>query len=257
MPVRCRLPRGARLFIHHKMQSIEGTTPPGDPAFSLARDLVLVLRPSWSVSGSRPLGDNGIGHRELRDLETVLEGLRDRSELTALAIDELRGVLGTYLADWLGASEAHSWVKRPELVALISADAAAAPSGEHAAVLRRATPGEPREPGGQADAMLWMSGGDGVPARFSQAWLAFRGTTAEAERGMRWAERLHPEDRERWVDAYAHAFAARSPFEMSVRFRGASGAFYPVAATGAPLFTAYGVFDGFAGACTAPGASGG
>src|SRR5207248_6993091 len=53
----------------------------------------------------------------------------------------------------------------------------------------------------------------------NQRWLEYTGISSERGLGWAWAEELHPEDREGFVNAWRSAVATGEPFEHDVRVR--------------------------------------
>ena len=60
-------------------------------------------------------------------------------------------------------------------------------------------------------ALIWRAGTDGRRDYFNRTWLSFRGRTPEQELGEGWTESVHPEDIDRYMQAYHAAFDGRSP----------------------------------------------
>ena len=100
-----------------------------------------------------------------------------------------------------------------------------------------------------APALIWLSDLEGRRDYFNRTWLEFTGRTVEQEGGYGWADNIHPDDRARYLGAYASAFAGRRPFELEYRLRRRDGADRWVLARGTPRFTPSGGFAGFVGLC--------
>ena len=61
-----------------------------------------------------------------------------------------------------------------------------------------------------APVLIWVSGPEKLYTFFNRAWLIFGGRTIGQEIGNGWAERVHPDDLERWSETYVSAFDSRS-----------------------------------------------
>jgi len=96
--------------------------------------------------------------------------------------------------------------------------------------------------------MIWTSGDSALCNFFNRDWLEFRGRALEEETGNGWAEGLHPDDRDLFLETYLKAFAARQPFRAQFRLQRADGEFCWVEHSGLPLFGEHGGFEGFVGA---------
>jgi PAS domain S-box-containing protein len=98
-----------------------------------------------------------------------------------------------------------------------------------------------------APVMIWMAGDDRLCLYFNQRWLEFTGRPLQAELGNGWAEGVHPEDLDRWVDTYRKAFDSREPFQMEYRLRRHDGEYRWILTSGVPRFDADGTFAGYIG----------
>jgi PAS domain S-box-containing protein len=98
-------------------------------------------------------------------------------------------------------------------------------------------------------ALVWLSDLDTRRTYFNRTWLEFVGRPAEQELGDGWVDNVHPDHRDRYLDAYRAAFAARKPFEIEYVLRRHDGEYRWVLARGTPRFTPSGEFAGFVGLC--------
>jgi len=101
-----------------------------------------------------------------------------------------------------------------------------------------------------APVMIWMSGTDKLCNFFNKGWLDFTGRTLEQELGAGWTQGVHPEELDRCLQTYAHAFEARHEFTMEYRLRRSDGEYCWVLDHGVPRFDAGGMFLGYIGTAT-------
>jgi len=101
----------------------------------------------------------------------------------------------------------------------------------------------------QAPFMLWASGPDTLCTFFNRPWLEFRGRSMEQEVGNGWFEGVHPEDRQRWLEAYQRAFEVRQAFFLEFRLRRADGQYRWIRGSGITQYTREGKFQGYIGSC--------
>jgi len=99
-----------------------------------------------------------------------------------------------------------------------------------------------------APVMIWVAAPDRRAVYFNRPWQEFTGRDDNAELGFGWLAGVHPEDRERVERAYADAFGARQPFEISFRLLRHDGAWRWLTYKGVPLFENE-ELRGYAGSC--------
>ena len=97
--------------------------------------------------------------------------------------------------------------------------------------------------------LVWRSDSAGACDYLNKAWLDYTGRARDAELGDGWLEGVHPEDRGRWQDSYSGAFAARRPFEVEFRLRGANGEYGSMICVGRPYHDMKGNFSGYLCSC--------
>jgi PAS domain S-box-containing protein len=101
-----------------------------------------------------------------------------------------------------------------------------------------------------APVLIWIADTDMAATFFNQHWLEFTGRSMEQELGDGWADGVHPDDYDLFMNAYADAFEKREPFEFEYRLRRHDGDFRWVLDVGRPRFTPEGEFVGYIGSCT-------
>lgn len=100
-----------------------------------------------------------------------------------------------------------------------------------------------------APALIWRSDRDGKCDWFNDTWLSFTGRALDQETGVAWSLGVHPDDRESCLSTFAHAFAARQPFERDYRMRRNDGEYRWISDKGIPFTSASGEFAGYIGYC--------
>jgi PAS domain S-box-containing protein len=100
-----------------------------------------------------------------------------------------------------------------------------------------------------APVLIWMSGPDKLYTFFNKGWLDFTGRSLEQELGNGWAEGVHREDFDRYLEVYGNSFDARQPFTMEYRLRRRDGEYRWVLDSGTPHFSDAGTFLGYIGSC--------
>ena len=100
-----------------------------------------------------------------------------------------------------------------------------------------------------APALIWRAGRDAKCDWFNKTWLSFTGRSLERELGDGWAEGVHPDDFQRCLETYLHAFHARQFFEMEYRLLHHSGGYRWILDIGCPFTEPDGAFGGYIGYC--------
>jgi PAS domain S-box-containing protein len=72
-------------------------------------------------------------------------------------------------------------------------------------------------------AYVWSALPDGSVDFVNRRWLDFSGFSLEQASGWGWSESLHPDDRDRFMEAWRTTFASGQPMEAEVRVRRADG----------------------------------
>ncbi len=100
-----------------------------------------------------------------------------------------------------------------------------------------------------APVLIWVAGLDAQRTFFNKPWLDFTGRPLEQEVGMGWTDGLHPDDYQRYLDAYLAAIKAGQSFELEYRLRRADGAYRWLVSIAVPRFQADGRPAGYIGTC--------
>jgi two-component system CheB/CheR fusion protein len=82
---------------------------------------------------------------------------------------------------------------------------------------------------------VWVCDASGRNLYASDSFLRLVGLTQEECSGFGWGEALHPDDRERTVNAWRECVATGGNWDIEHRFRGADGRYHHVLARGVPV----------------------
>jgi PAS domain S-box-containing protein len=102
---------------------------------------------------------------------------------------------------------------------------------------------------GAAPGMLWLAIAEGDCVYLSPSWYQFTGLVAPAGLGLGWLEPIHPDDREKVLEAYVQAAAESARYQIEYRLRAANGSYRWVLDSAAPFShpRTDNKFDGYAG----------
>lgn len=100
-----------------------------------------------------------------------------------------------------------------------------------------------------APVLIWLADTDKRRTWFNQVWLDFTGRSMAQEYGNGWADSVHPDDLDRYLDSYVRCFDRREPFRMEYRLKRNDGEYRWIDGHGVPLFDAEGTFTGYIGSC--------
>jgi PAS domain S-box-containing protein len=100
-----------------------------------------------------------------------------------------------------------------------------------------------------APVMLWLSDSGGLRTFVNQRWLEFTGRKIEEETGYGWADNVHPDDLQRYLETYTWSMKARRGFNIEYRLKRFDGEYRWLLDSGTPRFTNEDEFIGFAGSC--------
>ena len=99
-----------------------------------------------------------------------------------------------------------------------------------------------------APVLLWFALPDGKVNFLNRQWSEFTGRSLESNRESDWAEALHPEDREAFIQARRAALQKSGPQFLECRLRRADGEYRSVVCAEAPRWNADGRLDGYVAA---------
>jgi PAS domain S-box-containing protein len=97
-----------------------------------------------------------------------------------------------------------------------------------------------------APALIWINGPEGCEF-VNRGYLEFLGVTMADVRGYEWARFIHPDDRDRVVDAYLRAAEQKERFQAEFRLRHRDGQHRWMSSDGYPRLGPGGEFLGYAG----------
>lgn len=97
---------------------------------------------------------------------------------------------------------------------------------------------------------IWTAQPDGSRDFFNPRWLAFTGLPVEQETGWQWAERLHPDDKDRVLDSWKHSIATGAPYQVEYRLRRRDGQYRWILSRATPRRDAAGNITMWVGGAT-------
>ncbi|MGZ4605089.1 MAG: SpoIIE family protein phosphatase [Blastococcus sp.] len=100
-----------------------------------------------------------------------------------------------------------------------------------------------------APALIWVADADGRRVFVNKGWTQFTGRSMHEELGVGWADRVHPEDRERYDGTVSAARADRRGWEIEFRLCRTDGAYHWLLERAAPIGSGE-AFAGYVGSCT-------
>ncbi len=94
--------------------------------------------------------------------------------------------------------------------------------------------------------LIWVNGLEGCEF-VNRAYLDFLGVKPTDVRRYDWAQFVHPDNREEYLNSYLEAFSRREFFTGQFRFRRADGEYRWMKTVGVPRFSGTGQFQGYTG----------
>jgi PAS domain S-box-containing protein len=98
--------------------------------------------------------------------------------------------------------------------------------------------------------MVWTALPDGYADYFNYQWTAFTGLREDALVGVKWADLVHPEDRERTWKVWRNALATGELYQTEMRLRHLSGNYHWVLVRAHPVHDQSGAIVHWMGTCT-------
>jgi PAS domain S-box-containing protein len=81
----------------------------------------------------------------------------------------------------------------------------------------------------------------------NKTWLSYTGRTMEQEIGKGWYEGIHPEDTQKFLEVYDHAYSVQQEFKIDYRLKRHDGQYRWIMNNGVPRYSDSTVFTGFIG----------
>jgi PAS domain S-box-containing protein len=100
-----------------------------------------------------------------------------------------------------------------------------------------------------APALIWVADQTGARVFVNHGWTAFTGRSTKQELGHGWLDRLHPEDRDRYMQTVGAATGERRGWEVEFRLRRSDGAYHWLLERATPIGAGES-FAGYVGSCT-------
>jgi PAS domain S-box-containing protein len=99
--------------------------------------------------------------------------------------------------------------------------------------------------------LVWTSLPNGHCDFLSKQWVEYTGIPEAEQLGLQWLDRvMHPDDRERTLDAWTAALEGRAPYDIEYRLRRADGVYRWFKARGVPVRDQQGDILKWFGTCT-------
>src|SRR5579884_1230182 len=98
--------------------------------------------------------------------------------------------------------------------------------------------------------IVWMAQPDGSKTYFNQRWLDYTGLSLEESLGPGWLNAIHPDDRQRSLEAWNLAVDTGRVLERETRLRRADGSFHWMLVRGLRLYDSGGNTISWLGTCT-------
>ena len=98
--------------------------------------------------------------------------------------------------------------------------------------------------------IVWTTNAQGEVNNDMPSWRAVTGQSAEEVKGWGWSDAVHPDDRNRVAEAWSHAVASRSLYEIEYRLRRRDGQYRMCLVRGVPVLDRSGTLREWIGTCT-------
>lgn len=97
--------------------------------------------------------------------------------------------------------------------------------------------------------LIWRTNKRGESDYFNPTWLEFTGRNIESQLYNGWLDGIHPEDRERFNNAFAESLSKKEKFEIEFRLRSCDAEYHWLACVCNPFYDLENNFEGFIGLC--------
>jgi PAS domain S-box-containing protein len=96
---------------------------------------------------------------------------------------------------------------------------------------------------------IWTSDVNNQRTYVNSKWLELTGRTLDQTLGNQWVDAVHPDDVQRYLEAYNQAFDSRTRLETEYRLLNVAGTYRWILERGVPRYNAIGEFIGYIGSC--------
>jgi nitrogen fixation negative regulator NifL len=98
--------------------------------------------------------------------------------------------------------------------------------------------------------MVWQTNATGAVVEDLPSWRAVTGQSVEEIMGQGWLNAVHPDDRHRTAEIWAHAVDTKTLYDTEYRIKNTAGEYRHFSVRGVPIIDKGGVILGWIGTCT-------